>query len=298
MAAARTPGSGAAAPGPQKPSAAARRHPAQRGFTLVELLVALALMALMAAMSWRGLDAMAGAQKRLAQHSDGLLTLQTGLAQWGADLDALALQPNIPSIDWDGRALRLLRRGSQSAGEGLHVVAWSQRLVGDTTYWLRWQSPALTTRAELQAAWSQAARWGQNPSDEDRRSEVRITPLAGWQIFFYRGGAWTNPLSSADGSAPGEGAAPAPAAPASGTAVVGQPTSAGLGDPTRSAAAGAAMPDGLPLLLGWMAPPNHDSLEGAAMPDGVRLLLTLPPGQAVSGVLSRDWARTGLGGAQ
>ena len=129
MAAARTPGSGAAAPGPQKPSAAARRHPAQRGFTLVELLVALALMALMAAMSWRGLDAMAGAQKRLAQHSDGLLTLQTGLAQWGADLDALALQPNIPSIDWDGRALRLLRRGSQSAGEGLHVVAWSQRLV-------------------------------------------------------------------------------------------------------------------------------------------------------------------------
>jgi len=29
-----------------------------RGFTLVELLVALALMALMAALSWRGLDAM------------------------------------------------------------------------------------------------------------------------------------------------------------------------------------------------------------------------------------------------
>jgi general secretion pathway protein J len=264
MAAARTPGSGATAPGPQTPCAAARRHLAQRGFTLIELLVALALLALMAAMSWRGLDAMVGAQKRLAQHSDGLLTLQTGLAQWGADLDALALQPNIPSIDWDGRALRLLRRGSQSADEGLHVVAWSQRLVGNTPYWLRWQSPALTTRAELQAAWNQAARWGQNPSDEDRRSEVRITPLAGWQIFFYRGGAWANPLSSADGSAPAEGAAPAPAAPASG---------AGPGDPTRSAAAGA-------------------------MPDGVRLLLTLPPGQAVSGVLSRDWARSGLGGAQ
>ena len=264
----------ATAPGPQPPGVAARQHPAQRGFTLIELLVALALMALMAAMSWRGLDGMVGAQKRLAQHSDEVLTLQTALAQWGADLDALAQQPNTPSIDWDGRALRLLRRGSQSAGEGLHVVAWSQRLVGDTTYWLRWQSPALTTRAELQAAWNQAARWGQNPSDEDRRSEVRITPLAGWQIFFYRGGAWANPLSSADSSAPAEGAAPAPAAPASGTAVVGQPTGAGLGDPTRSAAA------------------------GAAMPDGVRLLLTLPPGQAVSGVLSRDWARTGLGGAQ
>ena len=30
----------------------------QHGFTLVELLVAVALMALMAAMSWRGLDGM------------------------------------------------------------------------------------------------------------------------------------------------------------------------------------------------------------------------------------------------
>jgi len=245
----------------------------QRGFTLIELLVALALMALMAAMSWRGLDAMVGAQKRLAQHSDEVLTLQTGLAQWGADLDALAQQPNTPSIDWDGRALRLLRRGSQSGGEGLHVVAWSQRLVGGTAHWLRWQSPALATRAELQAAWSQAARWGQNPSDDDRRSEVRITPLVGWQIFFYRGGAWTNPLSSADGSAPGEGLAQAPLVTASGVPVPGLPVGAGIGDPSRSAAAGA-------------------------MPDGVRLLLTLPQGQAVSGVLTRDWARPGLGSSQ
>ena len=243
----------------------------QRGFTLVELWVALALMALMAAMSWRGLDAMVGAQKRLAVHSDEVLTLQTALAQWGADLDALAQQPNNPSMDWDGRALRLLRRGSQSADEGLHVVAWSQRLVGNTTYWLRWQSPAVSTRAELLAAWSQAARWGQNPSDEDRRFEVRITALAGWQLFFYRGGAWTNPLSSADGSAPAQAAAPAPTPGASGVPMPGLPAGAGIGDPTRSASAGAT-------------------------PDGVRLVLTLPPGQAVSGVLTRDWARTGLAG--
>jgi general secretion pathway protein J len=184
----------------------------QRGFTLVELLVALALMALMAALSWRGLDGMTAAQKRLAQHADAVLTLQTGLAQWGADLDALAQQPNTPSIDWDGRALRLLRRGSQSGTEGLHVVAWSQRRVGDTLYWLRWQSPELTTRAALQTAWNQAARWGQNPSDEDRQREVRITPVLGWQIFFYRGGAWTNPLSSADAAA---GAVAAPVGDAS-----------------------------------------------------------------------------------
>jgi len=31
------------------------------------------------------------------------------------------------------------------------------------------------------------------------------------------------------------------------------------------------------------------------LPDGVRVVLTLSPGQAVTGVLSRDWVRTTLG---
>jgi general secretion pathway protein J len=245
-----------------------RHQPRQTGFTLVELLVALALMAVMAALSWRGLDGMVGANERLTAHADDVLTLQTGLAQWGADLDALALQPNTPSIDWDGRALRLLRRDSQSAAQGLHVVAWSQRLIGSSAYWLRWQSPPLSTRAELQAAWSQAARWAQNPSDEDRRLEVRIAPLQSWQIFFYRGGAWTNPLSSADTGA----VAKVPASTASNSTEGSMPG----GMPTNSAALGAT-------------PPN-------AMPDGVRLRLTLPAGQAVSGVLTRDWSSPALGG--
>ena len=216
----------------------------QRGFTLVELLVALALMAIMAALSWRGLDAVVGAQKRLAQHADDVLTLQTGLAQWSSDLDALARQPNTPSMDWDGRALRLLRRGSQSPSEGLYVVAWAQRRVGNTAYWLRWQSPVLYTRAQLLSAWSQAARWGQNPSDADRRLEVRITPLASWQIFFYRSGAWSNPLSSGDAA------------------------------PSTS--------------------PNTEP-SASSVPEGVRLLLTLPPDQAISGLITRDWAQPGLG---
>ncbi len=233
------------------------RRKNQRGFTLVELLVALALMALMAGLSWRGLDGMVGANARLTAHAEDVLTLQTGLAQWGADLDALALQPNTPSIDWDGRALRLLRRDSQSGAEGLHVVAWSQRLIGSRSYWLRWQSPPVRTRTELQAAWSQAARWGQNPSDEDRRLEVRIAPLLNWQIFFYRGGAWTNPLSTADANA----AAPAPA----------------------PAAASSS--------------PGASAAPAGATPDGVRLRLTLPADQAVSGVLTRDWSSPSLGGS-
>ena len=40
-----------------------------RGFTLIELLVALVLMAVMAALSWRGWDAMQRHQSSLALHS-------------------------------------------------------------------------------------------------------------------------------------------------------------------------------------------------------------------------------------
>lgn len=189
---------------------AARRH---RGFTLIELLVAISLMALMAALSWRGLDGMTRAQTQMRQHADEVLALQAGLAQWGADLDALVLQPNSPSLDWDGRALRILRRGTATPGAGLNVVAWTRRNVDGAGQWLRWQSPPLTTRGELQQAWQNAAAWAQNPGAQERLREVRIAPLDQWQIFYYRGDAWSNPLSSAGTASDGKSAAAVPALP-------------------------------------------------------------------------------------
>jgi general secretion pathway protein J len=221
-------------------------HHRCRGFTLIELLVAISLMALMAALSWRGLDGMTRAQTQMRQHSDEMLTLQAALGQWGADLDALATQPATPNLDWDGRALRLLRRSASSPGEGLNVVAWSQRSFDGQGQWLRWQSPPLRSRSEVQAAWQKAAIWAQNPSDEDRLREVRLVPLAQWQIFYYRSDAWSNPLSSA-------------------------------GTETGTDLAAAA---------------------DSQLPEGVRLVLTLPPGQAIHGTLTRDWLRPGVEGGK
>lgn len=221
------------------------------GFTLIELLVAIALMALMAGLSWRGLDGMTRAQTQMRQNSDDVLTLQAGLAQWSTDLDALAQQPGTPSLDWDGRALRILRRSTTNPADGLQVVAWSRRGVEGVGQWLRWQSPPLRTRGELTLAWQKAAAWAQNPSDDDRQREVRIAPLDQWQIFYYRGAAWSNPLSSA-GATEGD------------------------------AASGAG-------LLAEAA---------SAVPEGVRLVLTLAPGQAISGTLTRDWVRPDLGGGK
>ncbi|WP_366145938.1 prepilin-type N-terminal cleavage/methylation domain-containing protein [Acidovorax sp.] len=213
----------------------------QHGFTLIELLVAIGVMALIAILSWRGLDGMVRAQESTRQRADEMLVLQAALGQWGTDLDALMPIANTTPLDWDGQVLRLTRRSSAVPDEGALVVAWTRRNASGTGQWLRWQSPPVRTRAEWQQAWQQAAQWARTPGDAERRREITLLPLENWQIFYYRGGAWSNPLSST-GTTPGD--------------------------------------------------------STAAIPDGVRLQITLPPGQALAGQLTRDWVNPVLGGGR
>jgi general secretion pathway protein J len=222
---------------------------ANRGFTLVELLVALFVMALLAILSWRGLDGMTRAQERTEARANELLALQVGLAQWAADLENVVELPQTPTLDWNGRVLRVARRSTSAPTDGIMVVGWTRRDVNGAGTWLRWQSPPVTTRSELDEAWRRADAWSQTASAEERSREVAIAPLVDWQIFYYRADAWSNPLSS--------GA----------TTVV--PTTA----------RGSALP-----------------LNTSSVPDGVRLVLSLPAGHAISGQLTRDWAKPTLAG--
>jgi general secretion pathway protein J len=226
-----------------------------RGFTLVELLVALFAMSLLAVLSWRGLDGMMRARSVTEARADEALTLQTGLAQWAADLDNIEALPNMKAIEWNGRVLRLTRRSTVSVTDGIIVAAWTRRVIGDRSMWLRWQSQPATTRGDLEQAWQSADQWSQSAGGGYSTQEVSIVPLDDWQIFFFRDNAWTNPQSSDVTSSIVAAAARQPA-----SAVV----------PTATAA--------------------------SPLPDGVRLVLTLPPGQTVSGVITRDWVRPTLGG--
>jgi general secretion pathway protein J len=242
----------------------ARRSPPQaRGFTLVELLVALVAMALMALMGWRGLDSMLRSQQYTQAHTDAHAVLQTALAQWNADLDGLMTLENTQAIAWDGQALRMTRRNTAAPEAGALVVAWARRASQGSDQWLRWQSPPVRTRSEWTEAWNQASQWARNPSDAQRGRETALFPLNGWAIYYYRGGAWSNPQSSdAAGSSAADSAnaAAAAAAAAGGTPATG---SAGT--------AGAA------------AATNND------IPEGVRLQLDLPAGAGITGRLVRDW---------
>ena len=99
-----------------RPHAPLQQHK-RSGFTLVEVLVALSIMAVIAVMTWRALDGMARTQQTTDAYTDGVLRLQAALGQWRADLDAMmvwpattAPSPNAPvSLLWDGRVLRITR---------------------------------------------------------------------------------------------------------------------------------------------------------------------------------------------
>ena len=236
---------------------AKRRQP--RGFTLVEVLVALSIMAVIALLSWRGIDGMLRAQDSTRRYTDEVLAIQAGLSQWRADLDAMMSWPSAPptpgapaaapgaaaqrSLAWDGSTLRITRASAGEPAAGLRVVAWARR--GASGQWQRWQSPPLLSQAAWAAAWEAAAAWGQSGGEATGAlpggaQAVTLAAALDWQLYYFRNNAWTSPLSS-----------------------------------------GA-----------------ESGSQTYTLPDGVRLLLTLAPGQALAGPLTLDWVRPDFVGGQ
>jgi general secretion pathway protein J len=157
-----------------------------RGFTLVEVLVALMVMALMAGMAWQGIDGISRARATSEGNVDRMLRLNSVLTQFEQDLASLQDSQDVPTLVFDGSTMRLTRR----TDAGLQVVAWLLR--GETL--LRWAGPPATSTRELQEHWLRSLQLVATDPGQLRALEG----VSQWQLYFYRGNGWSNAQSSAD----------------------------------------------------------------------------------------------------
>jgi general secretion pathway protein J len=225
--------------------------PRRTGFTLVEVLVALLIMAVIATIGWRGIDSMARTRELAQESAEKTLRLSAIVGQFEADLMAVQDNASVPALAFDGASLRLVRRSDG----GLQVVVWALR----EGRWQRWASAATTRVQGLQEAWIASQQLqGLEPAQMTLLQDV-----VSWQVYFYRGG-WSNAQSS------GNLAPPTPVAP-----VVPPPAAPGGAQPD-----GRTPPPGSP-----PAAPPATAPPRQLLPTGVRAVLELPQGR-----LTRDIA--------
>jgi general secretion pathway protein J len=166
---------------------------AVRGLTLIEALLALAVMSLMAMISSRTIDGMLRSQRQSQQAGAEHASLQIALAQWTRDLDHLSRTPYLSAVHWNGRVLRLVRRSASE--NALQVVAWS----AEGGVWQRWQSAPLSERSALMQAWQDGGAAPTPPARAaavmpgaaaDPGSSAVLLEAAQWSLQYWQSGTW------------------------------------------------------------------------------------------------------------
>ncbi len=244
------------------------------GFTLIEVLVALVIMAIMAAMGWQGVASMARSRDIGSAASERTLRLSALVGQLEQDLAATYDSPLVPGLSFDGASLRIVRRSDS----GVQVVVWSLR----EGIWRRWTSIPATRVGDLQQAWLASQQLqGLEPGQLKL-----IDGVTGWQIYFWRGQGWSNAQSSGNVvtaavrailAAENNAAAASAAAGAAVVATVAADVAAAADNAASAAAAGGAAS-----ATGAAA---NTVTQRVLLPTGVRLQLDLPEGRLLRDVL-------------
>ena len=133
-------------------AAFARLRRRSAGFTLIEVMVALLIMAILAALAFRGIDALTRAKTAALAATDRTLKLNTGMSQFDYDVSQVVNSKVLPQpLMWDGASLRFARR----TPDGIQLVMWTLQ----DRRWQRWASGATTHTSELTNAWMQTQQW-------------------------------------------------------------------------------------------------------------------------------------------
>ena len=213
------------------------------GFTLVEVLIALFVMAIMAGMAWRGVDGIVRSRDAAQSRLEQTLRLNTVIAQWEQDLASVQDSSVVPqALSCDGATVRISRR----TASGMQIVAWSLRPDAAGAAWVRWAGPSVTTAAELQQSWLHSLQL----QDKEPGALRALTNLEQWQVYFFQGNAWANCQSTGDVTA--VAAVAAPDAPASGASAPA---------PVR-AAVRQALPKGVRVVLSFAPGTGSSGMSG------------------------------------
>ena len=194
-----------------------------RGFTLVELLVAISILAIVAVLGWRGLDGIVRARVALTQQMETTRGMQLAFAQMQSDCEHIAQRDVVdqrPYLLVGADRLTLVREVfTENQPSRLQVVAY--RIVNGTL--MRRESQATRDLVQLDALWQAVT------SDADTNPAVAIqTGVTGMQVATWLNNSWrqggVDPGANAAGTAGQQPIQPQPLQPDQAAQVSNEPT--------------------------------------------------------------------------
>jgi prepilin-type N-terminal cleavage/methylation domain-containing protein len=147
----------------------------RRGFTLIEMMIALVIMGIIGLMAWRGLDGLIRGKERVESHSTQQRDVHYALTLLDRDCRLMATQDDlgVPPVALGNRSIWWVRHVSLTSLPGWQIVGYRAQAEGLT----RMISPAFTSRNKAIEAWKAtlaAPDSGYDPVDSQLLSKETI----------------------------------------------------------------------------------------------------------------------------